>query len=335
MSGVSREEWDRERPAGFQKISRVSAMNKPRTTRGLKPKHGSPEILAEPPSSLEGFSLEVESPPKDQDSNQISGFTSLELNYTRDEAMREFRENFRGLPDESYWLDTSFMIRPNMIRGVHPDFGKLTIHEGSFTYALDHGLKKLGRPFRRLAATVKRTTKAHSKALREAIHQPYAHISPQVREEIEVGVAGLTQNLEKHQRLTHLDYSRIVEAELHRVKLVQGALEERDRLRVRRTQVNPDLESELFHHAANLTEKYQTGTGDTDNHLVAHALARGIEDKVPQIVLTRDRGIYRLAQALTRNPPPQVNGFSVPQFYLNDVHHPRLRLHTLELIPEF
>lgn len=334
MPRVNIDEWDETEPDNFEKISRISAKNGGKTERGLTPaSRASRKLRVVSDLSLEDFRFLVNDTEFRNEVNPyMSGFEEIGLRYRYSEAMEEFNDNFKGLPGENYWLDTSFMVKPNLIIGIHPDHGELTLCDYSFLIALNGGLSELDDSYKELGREVRKTRKDQSKKLREVMEMDTVYVPQQIQAEISAGTEGFRKKWEEHKRRGNDFYAGILSKRLHNLRLLESVVTSK-----RTTGLVKDLslEEDLFRHCEYLADLHRTGTSPTDNHLVSYALAKAIETVEPQVVLTRDWGIHHLTKKVEMSDARRLNDHQLPKFHLNNSYSNGPGLHTLELIPEF
>ena len=334
MPRVNIDDWEDNEQENFRKISRVSSSYRGKKERGITPASNSARKLRVVSDlNLEDYRFLIDdSKFGNEVSNYLTGFEELTLRYRYGEAMGEFSDNFKGLPGENYWLDTSFMIKPNLMAGIHPRHGELILCDYSFLIALDRGLTGLDESYKEMGKEVRKTRKDQSKKLREVLGMKTVYVPQQIRAEISAGTEGFRRKWEENKRRGNDFYAGILGKRLHNLKLLESVVNSKDS-----DDLVEDLsfEQNLFSHCVYLANQHRTGTSPTDNHLVAYALTKAIEKKEPQIVLTKDWGIHHLTRKVANSAARRINGYTLPKFHLNSSYSNGSGLHALELIPEF
>ncbi len=290
-----------------------------------------------PERSLEDFSfLTDDLKTKNLDDMFISGFKDIFLNFTFDQMMEEYDSNFNDLKGEHYWIDTSFIVKPGMVSGIHSDYGSVRLCELSFMHASLNGLGDVDEKYKEIAKEVKKTTNQSTKELKSVIKKPYVYVAPQIMTEVTHRRNLFQKRLIRHKEKKNLGYSKIVERRYKRSRLIHSAIEQKlnssevDQLEDR------DLENRIYQYCHNVAIKGNTGTSVADNHLVAHAMTKAIETDEPQVILTRDNGIFYLARDISRAGRAMTKSKDyIPKFHLNNCYLDSTWLHMLELIPEF
>jgi len=266
----------------------------------------------------------------------IGGFQELYLDFSFEDMMQEYTSNFNDLPGENYWIDTSFIIKPGMVSGYHPDFGSVKLCELSFMHAVNNGLPEVNETYKELAKEVRKTNNQSTKELKIAIRKPCVYLPQQIVSEITHRKDLFQEKLKRHKEKNNHGYSKIIERRHKRARMIQGAIESKFDSIGSSQLGDRDLENRIYQHCHNVSIRGETGTSIADNHLVSHAMTKAIETNEPQIILTRDKGIYFLTRDISRVGRTLTRSKDyVPKFHLNNTFLKPTRLHVLELIPEF
>ena len=323
-------ELESEEDEYFQKTKRISDSHEWASIRGITP-NKSPGTMATLegrfPKRLEEFSFILdEDLKKTKFSNRfLDGFVELGMEHMYEDILQEFKESARVNPQQDYWLDTSFMIKPGMLNGLHPRYGKLKICETSFIYATTRGLSGVDDIYKEMLKEVRATNKDHNIELRKMIYQENVNIAPQIEKEVIAGRSRyfkmMNGNKEKNQ-----NYYRAIKRRYHRTRLLISDLISKREAMGNPQKSNYGLESKIFQQCEDLAEKAETGTSETDNHLVAHAITYGLQTGRPQIILTRDNGIFKLAKEIEKG-----ENSLIPKINLNHEYFYPTKLHKIEL----
>jgi hypothetical protein len=295
-----------------------------------------------PARTLEDFSfLTDDLKTKDLEEYFLKDFKEIYMDFTHDEMMEEYTSNFNDLKGEHYWLDTSFMIKHGMISGTHPEYGELKLCELSFLHAINNGLSEIDEKYGEMAKEVKHATNNSTKELRKAIQKPYVYLTPQIIDEMDYRKDLFKNKVKTHKEKKHLRYLDIINERYKRTRLLSGAIKNKTtsnkRFQKDSTSIEDNrLENNIYNYCHNIALKKNTGTSIADNHLVSYAMTKAIETDEPQVILTRDNGIFKLSREISNVGRTMLKSKDyIPKFYLNNCYIKPTKLHMLELIPEF
>ncbi len=331
MSRIDIESWDEEEHNNFEVMGSASNRSGPRRNmKGMTPeKKIFRKLRVVDNRNLEDFKFFVNDArfEKGRDS-YLTGFEELDFSFRYADAMSEFTNNFKGLPEENHWLDNSFVAMPPMVKGIHPVHGDVVIHDHSFLFALSNGLSGVDECYKEMGYEVKGTIKDRSKKLINLMRLDNVYLTPQIIMEMHSGSEGLKKILGERNRKSPSNLTPLKTQRKHAKNLLESAIDscQQDNL-----VEDIELERRLFNYCQHVADMCRTGTGIADNHLVAYALTRAIESGEPQTVLTRDWGISRLTNGIENSSARRPVDYNIPDFNLSGSYYDPTGLHSLVL----